>query len=251
LSSRNTPFVALVDRLRREHPEISDPEQAITAGNVRVDGVIASNPRALVRRHGHLAVVPSRVLRGTVKLQHALEGFGLQIGGLVAADIGASTGGFTTALLEAGARRVYAIDAGHGQLLGSLRQDHRVVNLEATNLGALTASTVPETIEIMTIDLSYLALSDALPQLEVLTFGPRAVLVALVKPMYELGLATPPTEPFVLAHAVRRAHAGVERAPWTVRGTRRSPVTGRRGAIEFLVWAQRAEGTNRRPLSSR
>jgi len=154
-------------------------------------------------------------------------------------DIGASTGGFTTALLEAGVRRVYAIDAGFGQLLGSLRQDERVENLERTNLGALTKTTVSEPVDLVTIDVSYLALADAVPQLEVVSFAPRAILIALVKPMYELGLSRPPTNASLLEEAVSRAALGIELAPWTIRGQMRSPVKGGRGAIEFLLCGQR------------
>jgi 23S rRNA (cytidine1920-2'-O)/16S rRNA (cytidine1409-2'-O)-methyltransferase len=181
-------FVALVERLRRVYPELLDPTEAIIAGHVLVDGVDVTNPRALVIRHGTIAVTKKRPLQGTLKLRVALTTFGVSPEGCVAMDIGASTGGFTTALLEAGVQRVYAIDAGFGQLLGSLRQDERVVNLERTNLGALTKTTVSESVDLVTIDVSYLALADAVPQLEVVSFAPGAILIALLKPMYELGL---------------------------------------------------------------
>jgi len=239
LSSRNTRFVALVERLRREYPELLDPIESITAGRVLVNGVVVANPRALVPRHGTIAVTKERPLQGTLKLRAALARFDLATQGCIAMDIGASTGGFTIALLEAGAQRVYAIDAGYGQLLGSLRQDTRVVNLERTNLGALTTTTVSESVDLVTIDISYLALADAVPQLEVVPFAPGAILIALVKPMYELGLSRPPTDGSVLEEAVGRAASGIELAPWRVRGRMRSPVMGGRGAIEFILCAQR------------
>src|SRR5579885_3286776 len=125
-----------------------------------------------------LAQLRSRELRGTIKLRAALAAFAVEVAGRVALDVGASTGGFTVALLEAGAARVYAVDAGFGQLLGRLRQDARVVNLERTNLAALE---LPEPIDLVTVDLSYLSIALAAPQL------PRAPeLIALVKPMFEL-----------------------------------------------------------------
>jgi 23S rRNA (cytidine1920-2'-O)/16S rRNA (cytidine1409-2'-O)-methyltransferase len=239
-SSRNR-FVALIDRLRHEHPEVTDPLNAIAAGYVRVNGVVVTNPRGKVRAQGIIAIDEPRVLRGTLKLRAALASFELQPVGLAAADIGASTGGFTTALLEAGARRVYAIDAGYGQLLGSLRQDPRVVNLERTNLAAVTTALVPDRIELVTIDVSYVSLATAIPQLEALQFAPGAALVALVKPMYELGLGRlPDGEPALaaaLAAAERALCAGP--SPWRLGRSIRSPVRGRRGAVEFLVHASR------------
>ena len=119
MSSRRTRFVALVERLRREHPEIHNPLASIRAGHVLVDGVVITNPRSLVRRHGSVSVTENRTPRGALKLPRALTAFAVPVRGGVAMDVGASTGGFTTALLEAGARRVYAIDPGYGQLLGS------------------------------------------------------------------------------------------------------------------------------------
>jgi len=100
-------------------------------------------------------------LRGEAKLRAALSGFGVGVTGRVCLDLGAAAGGFTRVLLEAGAARVYAVDAGFGQLLGSLRQDPRVVNLEATNVAALDTALVPDAIELVTIDVSYLALAAA------------------------------------------------------------------------------------------
>jgi 23S rRNA (cytidine1920-2'-O)/16S rRNA (cytidine1409-2'-O)-methyltransferase len=239
LPSRKKRFVALAERLRCEHPEVHDPVASIRAGHVLVDGVVISNPRALVRRHGAIAVTEHRPLRGTLKLRAALTTLEVPAEGRVVMDVGASTGGFTMALLGAGAKRVYAIDAGYGQLLGSLRQDDRVVNLERTNLGTLTSTSIPDAVDLVTIDLSYLALAVAVPQLEVVSFSSHAELIGLVKPMYELGLPKPPTNTSVLEEAVNHAVRGIELAPWSVRNHMRSPVKGSRGAIEFIVHARR------------
>jgi 23S rRNA (cytidine1920-2'-O)/16S rRNA (cytidine1409-2'-O)-methyltransferase len=179
------------------------------------------------------------VLRGELKLQAALAAFEPRVEGRVALDVGAAAGGFTKALLTAGAARVYAVDAGHGQLLGSLRQDPRVVNLEATNLGDLDSSLVPDAVALVTLDLSYVSLARAVPQLGSIELAAAAELIALVKPMFELGLAVPPVEPDELAEATARAVAGIEAAGWGVLQELDSPVRGSHGATEAFVYARR------------
>lgn len=159
----------------------------------------------------------------------------------MALDAGAAAGGFTRALLDAGARRVYAVDAGFGQLLGSLRQDSRVVNLERTNLGELDPRLIPDEVELVTLDLSYLALADAVPQLSRLRVARGCELIALVKPQFELGLPAPPSEKQAPTAAVGRAAAGITAAGWTVVGSIRSPLPGGRGAIEFFTHARKEQ----------
>jgi 23S rRNA (cytidine1920-2'-O)/16S rRNA (cytidine1409-2'-O)-methyltransferase len=241
LASKKQRFILLIHRLRIEHPEILDPIDAITSGHILVDGFRTINPRSLVARHETITITGQRHLRGAAKLRAALALFLVPVEGRISLDVGASTGGFTSALLEAGAKRVYAVDAGHGQLLGSLRLDERVVNLERTNLGHLTRELISVPLDLVVIDLSYLALVDAVPQLEVLAFTQRAHLIALVKPMYELRLPSPPPAHDALEEAVRRATSGIERSNWTVTGYIRSPVLGRHGAVEFFVCAERRQ----------
>jgi 23S rRNA (cytidine1920-2'-O)/16S rRNA (cytidine1409-2'-O)-methyltransferase len=130
---------------------------------VLVDGRSIDNPRSLVRKGARITLRVEPSLRGEAKLRAALAAFGVSPAGRVALDLGAAAGGFTRVLLQAGASRVYAVDAGYGQLLGSLRQDQRVVVLERVNLGDLDTSCVPEAIELFTIDLSYLSLHEAVP----------------------------------------------------------------------------------------
>jgi 23S rRNA (cytidine1920-2'-O)/16S rRNA (cytidine1409-2'-O)-methyltransferase len=178
-------------------------------------------------------------LRGGAKLRAALAEFAVPVEGRVALDAGAAAGGFTAVLLDAGAARVYAVDAGYGQLLGSLRQNPRVVNLERTNLGALTPELVPDPVELVTMDLSYLSVADAVPQLERVTLAPEADLVALVKPQFELHLATPPTDSESLVEALRLAERGIAAAGWTLVASIESPVRGTRGSTEFFVHAGR------------
>ena len=229
----------LVTHLSVVRPDVDDPAAAIAAGRVTVDGAIVTNPGSLVRRDAAIVVREPLALRGEAKLRAALAAFDVRVQDRVALDLGAAAGGFTRVLLEAGARKVYAVDAGHGQLLGSLHQDRRVVNLEATNLARLDRRLVPEAVDLVTMDLSYVAAASAVGQLGGIALADDADLVVLVKPMFELRLARPPTAPGVLAAAGALAAAGVERAGWVVRGCVDSPVRGGRGAIEMLLHARR------------
>lgn len=179
----------------------------------------------------------SQELRGSLKLRAALERFQVTVEGRVALDVGAAAGGFTRVLLDAGAKKVYAVDAGHGQLLGSLRQDPRVVNLEATNIAELTDELVPDPIELFTVDVSYLPLRRAVTQLQRVAFAERAELIGLVKPMFELQLASAPSDRPTLDHALAKAVDGVMASGWTAVATMDSPVTGAKGAPEMFIHA--------------
>jgi 23S rRNA (cytidine1920-2'-O)/16S rRNA (cytidine1409-2'-O)-methyltransferase len=213
----------------------------VREGRVLVDGFPVRNPRSLVRRDAAIALVEPRTLRGEAKLGAALAAFAVDARDRIALDVGAAAGGFTRALLAAGVRRVYAVDAGHGQLVGSLRQDERVVNLEATNLGDLDPRLVPEPIELVTIDVSYLSLAAAVPQLDRVELARDAELVALVKPQFELALGHTPGDEPTLAAALDRASDGIEAAGWRVLASIRSPVLGAGGSTEFLVHARKRD----------
>ena len=176
-------------------------------------------------------------LRGRPKLEFALAAFGLDVEGRTALDVGAAAGGFTQALLEAGARRVYAVDAGHGQLLGVLRQDSRVICCERTNLADLGPDRITEPLDIVALDLSYLSLADAIPQLASLEVTSGADLVALVKPMFELRLARAPIDATSVLRAAGLAAEGAAAAGWDVRSAVGSPYAGGRGAREAFLHA--------------
>jgi 23S rRNA (cytidine1920-2'-O)/16S rRNA (cytidine1409-2'-O)-methyltransferase len=229
----------LLRELALRFPELDDPADAIESGHVLVNGIPITNRASMVRPGSSVVVRSARPLRGALKLQAALDAFDVGVEGRIALDLGASSGGFTSALLTHGASRVYAVDVGHGQLLGSLRQDSRVVNLEATNLADLDPRLVPEPVDFVTVDLSFVSLARALPQVDGAILAAGAELVALVKPMFELGLPQPPESSAQLEQAVRRAVAGVELAGWRVLESMRSPVLGGRGAVEFFVHAAR------------
>jgi 23S rRNA (cytidine1920-2'-O)/16S rRNA (cytidine1409-2'-O)-methyltransferase len=225
--------------LRRQRPDLADAAEAVRSGRVVVDGRFVQNPASQVTVGASIVVQDEAPLRGEAKLRAALEHFAITVSGRVALDAGAAAGGFTRVLLEAGASRVYAVDAGHGQLIGSLRQDPRVVNLEGVNLGALDPSVVPDAVDVVTLDLSYLSLADAVPQLDRIVLTESADLVALVKPMFELHLSEAPSDSNSLDQAQLAATLGVEAAGWEVVDTMDSPVTGSRGAPERLLHARR------------
>ncbi len=230
--------------LRNRIAEVcADPVEVdarIRAGEVLVDGSIVTNPRSLVRASSSVAIRERHVLRGRRKLELALAHWRIALTDAVALDAGAAAGGFTQALLDAGVRRVYAVEVGYGQLLGSLRQDDRVVSLERVNVGELDDKLVPDALDAVTLDLGYLALALGVPQLNRLRFARTAELVALVKPMFELGLAAAPSDRVSLDAAREHAVHGIARAGWEVLDWIDSPVRGAKGSREMFVRARRS-----------
>lgn len=237
-------FSTLRRRLASEHPELEDPDDLVTGGRVLVDGRFLTNPDAAIPMSASVVILPVSDLRGEAKLGYALDRCRVPVDGRIALDVGAAAGGFTKALLARGARKVFAVDAGHGQLLGSLRQHDQVVNLEATNVGDLTQALVPDVVDIVTIDVSYLSLRSAVAQLDGISLSRQAQLVGLVKPMFELGRGWLPEDEGSLAEAVQLAETGIAAAGWQVRASFRSMVTGSRGAVEFFVHATRLSSSD-------
>jgi 23S rRNA (cytidine1920-2'-O)/16S rRNA (cytidine1409-2'-O)-methyltransferase len=238
-AKRRAPFVSLGELLRRRYPSTADPAGLIRDGRVLVDGAPSFNPDARVRADASVRLVADRPLRGTRKLAHALETTGLAVRGLAVVDLGAAAGGFTRALLDAGARVVYAVDAGVGQLRGSLRADPRVVNLERTNLGALERDDIAEPIDLVTADLSYLSLSAAIPQFDRIPMNERAQALVLVKPTFELRSGELAASDDSVARAIERVSEAFVQSGWAVVGTFGSAVPGSRGALEAFVHAVR------------
>lgn len=229
---------ALADLVSEAFPDL-DPFAAIARGSILVDGFPITTPNSLVRANASIRAREPHLLRGERKLAAALQVFAVPVRGRIALDVGAAAGGFTRVLMRAGARLVYAVDAGHGQLLGSLRQNPLVVNLERTNLADLNRNVVPDRVDLLTADLSYISLAEALPQLDVV-FAPDADLVAVVKPQFELALAAAPRDPRAVVEAGEHAARGANKAGWTNLRVVRSPVRGAGGAIEVLMHATRA-----------
>ena len=181
------------------------------------------------------------VSRGGVKLNHGLTHFGFDVAGAVALDVGSSTGGFTDVLLSRGAAKVYAVDVGTNQLAWKLRQDPRVVVHERTNARYLDVSIVPEPVDIVVCDASFIGLSKVLgPALALARSG--AWLVALVKPQFEAGRAEVGKggvvrDPEVHCRVCDAAAQWVASQDWRVLGVTQSPITGPEGNVEFLLGA--------------
>jgi 23S rRNA (cytidine1920-2'-O)/16S rRNA (cytidine1409-2'-O)-methyltransferase len=183
------------------------------------------------------------VSRGGIKLDHGLTHFGFDVTGAVALDVGSSTGGFTDVLLSRGAAKVYAIDVGTNQLAWKLRQDPRVVVHEQTNARFLTAEQVPEPVDIVVCDASFISLAKVLEApLKLARAGAR--LVALVKPQFEagreeVGKGGVVRDPDVHERVCTQAKDWVESQGWRVFGITQSPITGPEGNIEFLLGAKK------------
>ena len=218
----------------------------ILAGRVRVAGDVVSKAGASIPDGVAVAVVEPDfpwVGRGGVKLAHALDAFRIDVTGREALDIGASTGGFTDVLLQRGARRVVALDVGHGQLDWRLREDPRVVVLERRNARQLERGWLPAPAEVVTIDVSFISLRLILPALPPV-LAPGADVVVLVKPQFEAGrdevgrgglVKDPAVHEAVLARVTESAASfGLVRVAMTP-----SPITGATGNREFLMHLQR------------
>jgi 23S rRNA (cytidine1920-2'-O)/16S rRNA (cytidine1409-2'-O)-methyltransferase len=183
------------------------------------------------------------VSRGGLKLAGALDAFDLSPRDVVAADIGASTGGFTDCLLQRGARRVYAIDVGHGQLHERLRRDARVVVLERTNARHLAAGDLPELVDWVVIDASFIGLGKLLPA-AVALLGTRGHVLALVKPQFEVGREAVARGGVVRdadarARAIDAAGADAEQLGLAVRGRADAVIEGPAGNRECFLWLSR------------
>jgi 23S rRNA (cytidine1920-2'-O)/16S rRNA (cytidine1409-2'-O)-methyltransferase len=182
------------------------------------------------------------VSRGGVKLAHALDQFAVDPADAIALDIGASTGGFTEVLLARGAKRVYAVDVGHGQLAETLRRDERVVTLERRNARDLTRADIAEAPDIIVCDASFISLTVVLPASLVLT-APGGRLIALIKPQFEAGQGAVGKggvvrDPDLRREICQRIAAWLAAQPgWAVRGLIESPLLGGDGNVEFLIYA--------------
>ena len=217
----------------------AEAQALIHAGSVELEGTRRLKPGQLVQPDVSVSVLekPKWASRAGAKLEHALDAFGIDPTGMAVLDAGASTGGFTDVLLARGARVVYAVDVGRGQLIQRLREDPRVVSMERTNLRELHE--LPEPIDLATLDLSFISIGLVLPAVRrLLTDAGRAV--ALVKPQFEAGKELVPrggvvTDPAVWERVLSEVTAAAEKAGFRVHETIRSPITGSDGNVEFLM----------------
>ncbi|NIA70133.1 TlyA family RNA methyltransferase [Pelagibius litoralis] len=244
-TGKNRADVALVERGLVESR--AKAQALIMAGKVfagerklaKAGEAIAEDQALEVRGQDH-----PWVSRGGLKLAHALDAFPIDTKDAVCLDLGASTGGFTDVLLAAGAARVYAVDVGHGQLAWKLRNDPRVVVLERTNARNLTAAEVPEPIDLLVCDASFIGLEVILPAGLALT-KPAAGLAVLIKPQFEVGKERVGKggvvrDPVLHQEVCARVEAWMNAQPgWRVEGISESPITGPEGNKEFLLVARK------------
>lgn len=227
----------------------AEAQALIHAGAVDLDGNRLLKPGQLVAADAPVSLVerPRWASRAGVKLEHALDAFGIDPSGMAALDAGASTGGFTDVLLARGARVVYAVDVGRGQLIQRLRDDPRVVSMERTNLRDLRE--LPEPIHLATLDLSFISLGLVLPAVRSLLTDDGRV-VALVKPQFEAGKEDVPrggvvTDPAIWERVLRQVAAAATEAGLHAHRAIRSPITGTDGNVEFLADLRRAPANER------
>ena len=235
---------ALVDRGLCESREKA--KRAVMAGQVLVNGHPARKPSDAIKDADELTLATAEkfVSRGGHKLEHALQHFHLEVVGLTAVDLGASTGGFTDCLLQAGAVRVYAVDVGHGQLAWKLRHDCRVVVMEKTNARHLTPLQMPQPfgpVDLVVIDCSFISLRKILPP-AVALLRAAGKIVALIKPQFEAGKAEVDKGAGVITdasihervlHELKRFVSEQAQLCWC--GVTESPLLGPAGNKEFLV----------------
>jgi 23S rRNA (cytidine1920-2'-O)/16S rRNA (cytidine1409-2'-O)-methyltransferase len=246
---RNSAHRERLDKLVVDRGLAASRERAkalIMAGSILVDGVRISKPGTLV--DGDADVVGSEkdlpfVSRGGMKLDAALDFFHIDPQGLVVMDIGCSTGGFTDCVLKRNARTVYAIDVGYGQFAWTLRQDPRVVLLERTNIRHLQKTAVPDMVDLVVIDVSFISLMLVLPR-AVDFLGERGEVLALVKPQFEVGKGLVGKGGIVRDVSLRLS--AVENITQAARGfglealgSFESPVRGQKGNIEYFIHMRR------------
>ncbi len=234
-----------LDKLLVERGLVPSRERArvlILAGHVLVNERVVDKVGTQVPRDGAVRLrgedIPY-VSRGGLKLEKGLDAFGIDPAGRIAIDVGASTGGFTDCLLQRGARRVYAVDVGYGQLAWKLREDLRVVNLERTNIRSLAPGDLPERPDLAVIDASFISLDKVLPGTLAL-LAAEAEIVALIKPQFEVGrgevgkggVVRDPEKHSLVVEKVRMSAGALG---CEVLGVVESPILGPKGNREFLI----------------
>lgn len=220
----------------------------IMAGKVYVNGQKADKAGELVTPADNIEFRGEQlkyVSRGGLKLEKAMELYGFRLDGKVCMDVGASTGGFTDCMLQSGASKVYSVDVGYGQLAWNLRQSEKVVNLERTNIRYITKEQVPDTVDFVSIDVSFISLGLVIPVLPPL-LADNAMMVCLVKPQFEAGrekvgkhgvVRDPATHIEVLERAVGFA----KKSGFGIVGIEFSPIKGPQGNIEYLMVLSRSK----------
>ncbi len=244
---------ALVDRELCESRE--QAKRAVMAGAVRVNGHPARKASDVIEDADQLEILARDkfVSRGGLKLEHGLEVFHIDANELIAIDLGASTGGFTDCLLQRGAKKVFAVDVGQGQLAWKLRQDPRVVVMEKTNARHLLPASFPqplEPVDLVVVDCSFISLRSILPA-AVPLLRPSGRLIALIKPQFEAGKAEADrgrgviSDPAVHQRVIDELRAFISKeTPLKWRDLTESPIQGPAGNREFLVLLEKVTPTH-------
>ncbi|MEK6744969.1 MAG: TlyA family RNA methyltransferase [Nitrospirota bacterium] len=232
----------LVDRGLMESRERG--QAMIIAGQVLVNGQKVEKSGSLVPGDADIRILGEHmpyVSRGGLKLERALAEFTIDAKDRTCLDIGASTGGFTDCLLQRGAKKVYSVDVGYGQMAWKVRQDPRVVVIERTNIREIKPALLPEKVDIVVIDVSFISLEKVIPSiLRFLSLG--AVIIALIKPQFEVGKGQVGKGGIVRDEAARTAavekvRTSFQNAGLDVKGIIPSPITGQDGNVEYLIYA--------------
>ena len=218
----------------------------ILEGKVIVNGQKVEKPGTMVNQNAEITICGETlpyVSRGGLKLEKALKEFAIDVKDKVAMDVGASTGGFTDCLIQHGAKKVYSVDVGYGQLAWELRTDPRVVPIEKTNIRYMPKEKIPEEVDIVTVDVSFISLRLVIPK--ILEFlKPDGEIIALIKPQFEAGKGEVPKggvikDPEKREKIVQEIKQFFESLNVKIVGIIPSPIPGQKGNIEFLLYAQK------------
>lgn len=216
-------------------------KEMISSGAVLINGITAKKASENVSAEDEITSAEQELYvgRGALKLEKAVDVFGLELSGMRCLDIGASTGGFTELMLEKGAAEVFSVDVGHGQLAESLRRDCRVTNMEGTDIRNVTAENIGGKVDFISVDVSFISLSKILPKIYELLKSDGYAAV-LIKPQFEAGKSNLTKKGIVRSESVRlnvvRDIESFARAcGFFVIGTEKSPITGGDGNIEYLM----------------
>ena len=237
-----------LDSLLIERGLVTTRQQAIgliLSGNILVDGIKIEKAGKAVPEDAEIVVKETLryVGRGGLKLEEAIRSFNLNVKDKSAIDIGASTGGFTDCLLQHGAKKVYAVDVGYGQLHWRLRQDPRVINIEKTHILKFDWRLIQDPIDIATVDLSFISVTRIFPVL-CEHLQQSATVIILVKPQFEVGKGEVGKGGIVrnmdkIQKAVDKVISHAVKAGFKVRGLINSPITGQKGNIEYLLYIEK------------
>jgi len=218
-------------------------QSLIRSKGVRVDGVIITDKDHIIDEYTKVVLATEDlrwVSRAGLKLEHALQFWHIEVNGKVVIDVGASTGGFTDVLLNAGVKKVFALDVGHGQLAPKIRDNKKVINMEGVHIKDVTRATFKERVDVVVIDVSFISIEKVLPFVLPLLKKDGAI-IALIKPQFEVGKADIGkgivTDPILHAKVAGRIETVIADLGFHVAGVVASPILGGDGNKEFLLYA--------------